>query len=112
MTEDDISFVKEVKLGADALIQTILTTTTRPTDFVIQAQQDAYVKLRLLTLLVEVEAEKDKAEFYKIHDEDPEDCEYCGDTSCDGSGHCYNDSDWQKAVRERWELGRKRSGRR
>ena len=99
MTEDDIKFVRKIALKINPIYETTIGT-------------DSYERKRLLTLLVEVEAEKDKAEFYKIHDEDPEDCEYCGDTSCDGSGHCYNDSDWQKAVRERWELGRKRSGRR
>ena len=91
MTEDDISFIRGQWQWAMI-------------NFLVESPNAKANTKRLLNLLVEAEVRGDKAEFYKIHDEDPEDCEYCGDTSCDGSGHFYDDSDWQKAVRERWGL--------
>ena len=109
MTEDEIIFVKEVKLGADALVQTISTTTTRPTDFVFQAQQDAFIKLRLIALLVRVEAMREKANFWNSHKRtdvlgDCIACENCGRVHTLDERHNWSDADWIRAVRERWGI--------
>ena len=108
MTEENITFVRDVHQNAVTLIATASTSLTPIDDFFRLALQEAHHKLRLLSLLIESEAMREKAEFeaehYWVNNAPTDQCFGCGGEMCNDPRAQRPDSDWQKAVRERWLL--------
>ena len=81
MTPEDKQFVREQYTG-------VWRTGHNPPD-----------KQRLIFLLIEAEAMRDKAEFYKDHHQDKSYCVECSALDRD-SRHDLEDSDWIEAKRK------------
>lgn len=101
MTLEDIEFIREL---SDSL-----NVNDLPNRWKNLAQVIADGK-RLLTLLVAAEARGDKAEFLLRHPRADNNADFClgcnsQQTSHWEDEHFWTDSDWIKAVRERWGLG-------
>ena len=89
MKPEDIQFVRETRQYAVALIQTCSTTITPMAPMLEFALREAHIKLRLITLLIESEGLKDKAEHLAAHNGS-----YCG-------GACSRtDADWISAKKK------------
>ncbi|MDZ4344779.1 MAG: hypothetical protein U1E51_20340 [Candidatus Binatia bacterium] len=106
MTPEDIQFVREMHQGAVALMRAVSTTVTPIDNFVRQATQEAHIRLRLINLLIESEAMRDKAEFEagKRHRVTREINLSRGLQSWDDEHTEWSDSDWIAAVKERWGI--------
>ena len=106
MDSENITFIREVHQSALALIESTSTTITPLAGFVLQAKQEATIKLRLLALLAKAEAMGEKALWGWRHS----DCYkndagkwFCRGPTSDAS-HEKTDADYIRAVRERWGI--------
>lgn len=104
MTEADLQFVRKISKDAHRTLRHGIQQETPLAQAIIDtAKQEANLKLRLLALLVEAEAMREKAEF-EVHGITREINLACGLPSWEEEHLPWSDSDWQKAVREKWGL--------